>query len=278
MTPFSSYSDEIAMLLGVPINAVTMKETLALIEKTIAERGHLQIGVVNAAKLVNMRHDPVLRQDVLSSDIVLADGAGVVWASRVLGRRLPERVPGIDLMMELLRVGNEKGYSIYCLGATEEISCEVARRISQDYPNVRMAGRRNGYFSEKEEAGVANDIAKSKADILFVAMSSPRKENFLHEWGDKIGVSICHGVGGSFDVYAGKVERAPVTWQKLGLEWLYRVKQEPGRLWRRYLVTNLLFVAYVAAEFWHADNAAPHGIRSHHIRSHQARLHQGGRS
>jgi len=236
-------------MLGIPICSMTMDQVLALIDRTIADRGRLQIGVVNAAKIVNMRRDEVLRNDVMSSDIILPDGTSVVWASRILGRPLPERVAGIDLMMGMLRRGNEKRYRIYCLGATDDVLEKATARIAADYPSVHLAGRHNGYFTAEEEPAISDEIIAAKPDILLVAMSSPKKEKFLARWNDRLDVPVCHGVGGSFDVMAGKVQRAPERWQRLGFEWLYRLLQEPRRLWRRYLVTNTLFCGMVLQEY-----------------------------
>ncbi len=229
-------------LFGVPVNMATMSQVLSRAEECIAARTSLHLGMVNAAKLVNMRSDALLRDSVLASDMILADGMSVVWASRLLGRRLPERVAGVDLMFELLRVGSEKGYRFYCLGATEEVVAEVVRRIGERYPGAVVAGYRNGYFKETDEAGIIEAINASEADVLFVAMSPPKKEQFLARWAETLRVPVCHGVGGSFDVFAGKVKRAPEIWQKLGMEWMYRVVQEPRRMWRRYLVTNTRFL------------------------------------
>lgn len=235
-------------LFGVPIQAMTMSEVLARVDETIAQRRRLKIGVVNAAKLVNMRRDGMLMQDVLSSDLIVADGISVVWAGRLLGYPLPERVAGIDLMLGMLRRGHERGYRFYCLGATDEVLDQVTARIAADYPNARLVGRRHGYFAAGQEPTIAAEIQAAHPDILLVAMTSPKKEKFLARWGDQLGVPVCHGVGGSFDVLAGKVRRAPDRWQRLGLEWLYRLKQEPRRLWRRYLVTNTLFCWMVLTE------------------------------
>jgi N-acetylglucosaminyldiphosphoundecaprenol N-acetyl-beta-D-mannosaminyltransferase len=235
-------------ILGVPIDALTMEEVLDRVDKTIASRDRLQIGVVNAAKLVNMRRDPAIRADVLSCNLILADGVPVVWASRLLGRPLPERVAGIDLMLGMLRRGNEHRYRVYCLGASEDVLATAVARITADYPRVCLVGCHHGYFSSQEEPGLVAAIAGAKPDILLVGMSSPKKEHFLARWEDQLGVAVCHGVGGSFDVLAGKVRRAPLVWQRLGLEWLYRVCQEPRRLWRRYLVTNTLFCTIVVSE------------------------------
>jgi N-acetylglucosaminyldiphosphoundecaprenol N-acetyl-beta-D-mannosaminyltransferase len=237
-------------ILAVPIDALTMEEVLDRVDTAIGSRARLQIGVVNAAKLVNMRRDPALRADVLSSNLILADGVPIVWASWLLGRPLPERVAGIDLMLGMLRRGDAKGYRVCCLGATEDVLAGALRRIATDYPRVDLVACHHGYFTQQEEPAVAAAIADARPDLLLVGMASPRKEHFLARWADRIGVPVCHGVGGSFDVLAGKVRRAPLAWQRLGLEWLYRVKQEPRRLWRRYLVTNTLFCALVIAEFF----------------------------
>lgn len=235
-------------LLGCPIHAMTIRQVLKEVDRAIRTRRRLRIGVVNAAKLVNMQRSAELREDVLSSDLILADGMSVVWAARLLGRPLPERVAGIDLMQEMLKAGNEVGYRVYCLGATPAILDAAIERIARDYPKVVVVGRHHGFFVPEEESAIAGEISAARADILFVAMSSPLKERFLARWSDSLDVPVWHGVGGSFDVLAGHVRRAPDGWQRLGLEWLYRVKQEPRRLWRRYLVTNTVFCEMVILE------------------------------
>jgi N-acetylglucosaminyldiphosphoundecaprenol N-acetyl-beta-D-mannosaminyltransferase len=235
-------------LFDIPVKAMTMVQALDLVHRAITASTPLQIGVINAAKVVNMYRNPALGADVLSSDVIFADGASVVWASHILGDPLPERVAGIDLMMGMLARGMNRGYRVYLLGATEEVNRMVAERITIDYPSVIVAGRRNGYFSVAEEVAIADDIAKAKPDILLVAITSPKKEQFLARWSDTIKVPICHGVGGSFDVYAGKVKRAPLSWQRWGMEWLYRLLQEPRRMWKRYLITNFLFCWLIVRE------------------------------
>jgi len=238
------------ILFNIPISAVTVRQVLDKIHDVISTKKTMHIGVVNAAKVVNMHRNNILMNDVLSSDIILADGAAIVLASKILGQPLPERVTGIDLMYGIFDEGNRYNYRIYCLGATEEISERVAQEISNKYPNIILAGRRNGYFSEDDEESIAREINESNADVLLVAMTSPKKENFLARWNATMNVPVIHGVGGSFDVMAGKVERAPELWRKLGLEWLYRVKQEPRRLWKRYLVTNTLFIWMLTKELF----------------------------
>ena len=235
-------------ILGVPVAPATMDEAVDWVDEAVRERRRLHVGVVNAAKIVNMRRDPELRNDVLSSDVVFADGMSVVWASRLLGCPLPERVTGIDLMHRILERGQAHGYRVYLLGATRDVAETAAARMRERYPGVAVVGHQHGYFADREEEAVAAAIVAARPDVLFVAMTSPRKERFLARWSARLGVPVCHGVGGSLDVLAGKVERAPERWQRLGLEWLYRVKQEPRRLWRRYLVTNLIFLGLLLRE------------------------------
>lgn len=233
-------------VLGVPIDAMDMPQAVARVEAAIAARERLLIGVVNAAKIVNMRRDAALRDAVLSSDVIFADGMSVVWASRVLGESLPERVAGIDLMHAMLTRGAACGWRFYCLGARQEILTRFLDNVKAAHPGVQIAGAHHGYYTAAEEPGIAAQIAAARPDILLVAMTSPRKEQFLARWQGVLGPVVSHGVGGSFDVVAGLVRRAPQMWQKLGLEWLYRVLQEPGRLWKRYLVTNTIFIGLVA--------------------------------
>ena len=233
-------------LFGISINALTMEQVLAAVDEAIAARCRLLIGVVNVAKIVNMHRDPVLRSSVLEADLVVADGMGVVWASRFLGQSLPERVAGIDLMDGMLARSADRGYRVYCLGATAEVLAAAVDRMRADHPGAQIVGQRDGYFGEHEEEAVAEAIREARADILLVGMTSPKKERFLARWSERMQVPVCHGVGGSFDVAAGKVKRAPAVWQKAGMEWLYRVVQEPGRMWKRYLVTNTLFAGMVA--------------------------------
>jgi len=151
-------------------------------------------------------------------------------------------VPGIDIMYGLLREANDKHYGIYFLGARREVLQEVIGIVRRDYPGIRVAGHRDGYFDEDEEESVAKNIRDSQADIIFVAISPPKKEIFLNKWHELMAVPICHGVGGSFDVLAGFTKRAPRWMQNSGLEWLYRLIQEPRRMWKRYLITNTIFL------------------------------------
>jgi len=243
-------------LMNTKVDSLTMVQVVDIIDKKIRRRESLTIAVVNAAKLVNMQHDETLFEDVTSSNLILADGMAVVWASKILGPKLPERISGIDLMYRMMERGDRDGFRFYLFGASEAVSRDVESRIKESYPGAIIVGRRNGYFDENEEEDIAREIAASGADILLVAITSPIKERFMAHWRDSLNVPIIHGVGGSFDVMAGRVQRAPILFQKLGLEWLYRVLQEPRRLAWRYLKTNTLFIAYFLREVVNKGNVA----------------------
>lgn len=235
-------------IMNSPVDVLTMRQTIDLISDSIRERKPIQHIVVNAAKLVLMQEDKELYQSVVKSDIINADGMAVVWAAEILGKPLPERVAGVDLMQELVILASEKKYKIFFFGGVEEVVCEVVRKYKSVFGEEIIAGYRNGYFKKNQEANIAAQIAESKADILFVGISSPTKEIFLNTYKDKLKVPFIMGVGGSFDVLAGKVKRAPKWMQKSGLEWFFRFLQEPGRMWKRYLFTNSLFIYYVLKE------------------------------
>jgi N-acetylglucosaminyldiphosphoundecaprenol N-acetyl-beta-D-mannosaminyltransferase len=235
-------------LFGLSVDALTMTQAVARCTDAIKNGEHLSVGVLNAAKVVAMRRNPQLREAVAECDMILADGQAVVWASRMLGAPLPERVAGIDLFTALLAEAADRGYRVYFLGARPEVLARMTDEARRRFPGLPVAGARDGYYQAGEEAEVAEDIRRSGADILFMGMSSPRKEVFLSEWGPATGANVIHGVGGSFDILAGLTRRAPVWWQDHGLEWLYRASQEPVRLGRRYLTTNMSFIALVARE------------------------------
>jgi N-acetylglucosaminyldiphosphoundecaprenol N-acetyl-beta-D-mannosaminyltransferase len=235
-------------LFGISVDAVTMAQAVTRCTEAVEQREYLAVGVVNAAKVVAMRRNPALRQAVGGCDMVLADGQAVVWASRLLRSPLPERVAGIDLFTELLAEAERRSYRVYFLGARPDVLARMLDEVRRRFPTLEIAGARDGYYQAGDEAEVAAGIRRSGADMLFVGMSSPRKETFLDRWGEETRVRVVHGVGGSFDVLAGLTRRAPAWFQKCGLEWLYRAWQEPVRLGRRYLSTNLSFIALVAGE------------------------------
>ncbi|HNU89091.1 MAG TPA: WecB/TagA/CpsF family glycosyltransferase [Ferruginibacter sp.] len=235
-------------ICDIPVDSLTMQETIGLIDTAIVERRPIHHVVINAAKVVNAQKDSELKESIVSCDIINADGQAIVWASRFLSRPLPERVAGIDIMANLVKLSAEKKYRIFFLGAKEEVVKKVVEVYGEKYGQQIIAGYRNGYFKKEEEREVAKQIAESGASILFVAMSSPKKEIFLNTYKEVIKIPFIMGVGGSFDVVSGLVKRAPMWMQKTGLEWFYRVIQEPRRMWKRYLFGNSEFIYLVLKE------------------------------
>jgi N-acetylglucosaminyldiphosphoundecaprenol N-acetyl-beta-D-mannosaminyltransferase len=229
------------IFLGCPIDILTMTETVNLARVAMRNRRRLQHVALNVAKLVNMRRDPVLAADVIGSDLVTVDGMGVVWGARLFGLPVKERVTGVDLLQQLLAVCAEEGLRPYFLGATRATLQQAAAQTLKMHPLIGFAGTRDGYFTKEQEQDVIDDIRRSGADCLFIGMPTPRKERFLAAYRDSLNVPFIMGVGGSFDILAGQVRRAPTLMQSLGLEWLYRIYQEPGRMWWRYAKTNTLF-------------------------------------
>ncbi|MBK3518017.1 WecB/TagA/CpsF family glycosyltransferase [Carboxylicivirga marina] len=235
-------------VFGVPVASLTMDETVSYILSKVEERKTLQHVVVNAGKLVAMQKDVLLKNSVLDADLINADGQAVVWASKLLGQPLPERVAGIDLMLNLVQMAHDKGLKCFFLGAKEEVLKKVVDIFSEKYSPDIIGGYRNGYFKEGEEAEIAKDICNSGAHLLFVAISSPKKEIFVNKYKSIMNVPFVMGVGGSFDVVAGITKRAPLWMQKVGLEWFYRFLQEPKRMWKRYLIGNSKFILLVFKE------------------------------
>lgn len=234
-------------LFGIPMDVATMEETVNWINNRLSKNQFTQHVVVNVAKLVNMRKDQVLRSSVEACDIINIDGMGVVWGARFLGHEITERVAGIDLFYALLSLSAEKGYPIFLLGAQPEVVEAAADNALKQYENLTIAGYHHGYFWDDEET-VVNMIKESGAKLLFVAITSPKKENFINKWKDQLGVNFVMGVGGTFDIVAGEVSRSPKWMQDAGLEWLFRVIQEPRRMWKRYLITNSLFAWFLIKE------------------------------
>ncbi|HLH66320.1 MAG TPA: WecB/TagA/CpsF family glycosyltransferase [Solirubrobacteraceae bacterium] len=237
-----------AHVLGCPLDRVDLERAVAYCERVIERRGFAQHMAINAAKLVAMRSDSQLREAVERCELITADGQSIVWASRLLGDPLPCRVAGIDLMRALLSRAAARGFRVYILGASRETLALAVARIREEHPTLTIAGFHDGYYEDAEEERIAAEIAAARPDILFVAISSPRKEYFLARHGRRIGAPFVMGVGGAIDVQAGIVRRAPLAMQRLGLEWLFRLAQEPRRLAGRYARTNARFGALVAAE------------------------------
>ncbi|MFO1346770.1 MAG: WecB/TagA/CpsF family glycosyltransferase [Rhodocyclaceae bacterium] len=228
-------------MMGCQIDNLSMEETLQTIEGFIHSGKPHQHVVVNVDKLVKASRDEELRRIINECALINVDGMPVVWASRLLGKGLKERVAGVDLFEALMKRSAEKGWRVFLLGAKEDVVSGVKTLYEKKYSGLTVAGYRNGYWKPEEEAGVVEQIKEARADLLFVAISSPKKEHFLGRYQAEMKIPFAMGVGGTFDVAVGKVKRAPVWMQNAGLEWFYRFLQEPRRMFKRYFVDDMAF-------------------------------------
>ena len=227
-------------LFGIPLDLLTMEETLERCVRIVEAGSPAQHVVINAGKVVLASADERLRDIISACPVVNADGQSIVWVGRMAGFPVPERVAGIDLMDNLLLEAQNRGWPVYFLGARAEVLGRFLTVVRERFPGMSVAGWRDGYFEDDEAAAEA--IRASRARLVFVGMPSPRKEYFAADMLPRMGGALVVGVGGSFDVWAGLTKRAPKWMQRLGLEWAYRLGQEPARMWRRYLVGNTRFV------------------------------------
>ncbi len=224
-------------------------ETLEQVERFVQSgRPHFQMSI-NVDKLLKVRSDPQLRQVVEQCDLISVDGQPVVWASRLLRQPVRARVTGVDLMEALVARSARQGWRVYFLGARADVVARVTDRYRRRYPELQIAGSRDGYWAAAEEASVVDSIRRASPHILFVAMSSPKKEYFMQRYVQRLNVPFVMGVGGTFDIIAGVTRRAPRWVQALGFEWLWRFAQEPRRMWKRYFVDDMRFLKVVAQEF-----------------------------
>jgi poly-beta-1,6-N-acetyl-D-glucosamine synthase len=232
-----------AELLGVTFDIISMDATvLRCLELCLAPRASHTIITANASHLCMMRRDLEFREACWAGELTVADGMSVVWALRASGQPVPERVAGVDLMSRLLAIAGEHQLRVYFLGARREVVTELAGKALAMYPGLEVAGVRDGYFSPTDHAAIVEDIQASGAHMLFVGMPSPFKETWCERHRERLNIPLIIGVGGSFDVLAGYIKRAPRWVQALGMEWFWRLMMEPRKLWKRYLTTNSEFI------------------------------------
>jgi N-acetylglucosaminyldiphosphoundecaprenol N-acetyl-beta-D-mannosaminyltransferase len=229
-------------MLGVPIARIDMNGALARVEQFVEERRPHMIVTSDTPILVRAHDDQRFQEVVRSADIVTADGRGVVWMARVLGLPIKERVSGADLVERICQRAAERGYSVYLIGAQPGVADEAARVLQSRYPGLRIAGTRHGYFTRDEEPAVVSAIAEARPDVLLVAFGAPKQELWIREHLDQIQAPVAIGVGGTFDVLAGRVKRAPQWVQQAGLEWLYRALREPKRIPRLMALPRLVWM------------------------------------
>lgn len=220
-------------ILDVPVHPLTMGEAVSVLEESITS-GEQAFVVTANAEIIMMCQEDVGYKKIVSQDaqLVLPDGAGAVWAGRHLGYKVPERVAGFDLYCQLLDKAAQKGYKAFFFGGSPGIA-EAAKAKSEElYPGVQVVGCRNGYFKEEESQAIIDEINASGADMLFAALGAPKQEKWLVRYREQLKPKILMGIGGSFDVFAGKMERAPKWMQDASLEWLFRLYKQPSRFMR----------------------------------------------
>jgi N-acetylglucosaminyldiphosphoundecaprenol N-acetyl-beta-D-mannosaminyltransferase len=232
-------------LLGVPVQRTDVAGALHRITQFVEERAPHQVVTPDSSAVVRAQEDPELMEILRSADLVTADGAGLVWMAKVMGLPLWERVSGVDLMQHICELAAEKRYSIYLVGAAPGVAAEAADKLKEQYPGLAVAGTMHGYFGEDEEPEVVRRIADAKPDVLFVALGVPRQEKWIRRHLDELGVPVAIGVGGSFDVIAGRLKRAPLLMQRWGLEWLWRALRQPSRLPRLLALPRFVWMALV---------------------------------
>lgn len=225
-------------LLGASIDALSTQETVERVAGFVREGRPRRVMTLNPEFLYRAQSAGELLDLVKRADLVTPDGEGIVWACRMAGRPVPERVTGIDLMLRLVEKAAAEGWRVYFLGAAPEVADEAAEKLRRLYPGLRIAGCRHGYFQEDEGYKVAEEISKARPDFLFAALGAPKQEIWIDRHLEKSGATVAVGVGGSLDVLAGRAKRAPHWVRRLRLEWLYRLLREPSR-WRRQLVLPL---------------------------------------
>ena len=218
-------------ILGIRVDAVTMTMALNRVEAFIRERQPRLVATANAEMVMLAQEDRLLADILNSADLVLADGAGVVWAAKRLGSGVPERVAGFDLTQELLARAAISGYRIFWLGAAPGIAETAAQNAAQRYPELVTVGIHDGYFAPEDQT-IIQIVRDARPDILLCALGVPKQEKWLREHLDQLQVPVAIGIGGTFDVMAGKARRAPVWMQRAGLEWSYRLIRQPSRLMR----------------------------------------------
>jgi len=255
-------------LLGIPIDDMNIDTALDRIDEFIEDgratgRTH-QIATVNVDFIANAMGDPLLRDILLKADMATADGMPIVWGSRMLGGSIQSRLAGADLVPAIAQRAAQKGYSIYLLGAAPEVVAKAADILQERHPDLIIAGFKSPPFTPITEMdpAIAEEIKTLQPDILMVAFGNPKQEKWIEMYGQQIGVSVMIGIGGSLDFLTGNTSRAPLWMQRIGLEWFYRLLQDPRRLWRRYVIDVFIFVTRFLRQWWalrssHSDVISP---------------------
>ena len=234
-------------VLNVPVDVLTMENAVEYACCSAKDRGKVSsIVAVNPEKSFAMQQFEEIRVFIENADLVIPDGIGIVFGAKILHGRKMERVPGADLMQEICRVSGQRKIRIFVFGAKEEVNAGAVEKLRVRFPDIQIAGRRNGYIGENEMEGLIREINDSNADLVFIALGSPRQERWINMYASKLNVGACMGIGGTLDTITGNVKRAPKFMQNIHLEWFYRLVKQPARFWRNRLVfifgIRILFV------------------------------------
>lgn len=228
-------------IFGVPISKLGFGETVAWLISAVESRKPHQVITANPIMVMTALHDASYMKLMREAELVVPDGAGVVWAAGYVGNPVRERVPGIEIMQELLKAAEERGWRVYLLGASPEVIQATADKIMQQHPQLKLAGVRDGFFGAEEDEAVIRQIRQAEPDLLFVGRSADKQEPWIAAHKEELGVPVMMGVGGSFDVLSGKLKRAPKLFRQLRLEWFYRLLQEPYRYKRMLVLPKFAF-------------------------------------
>lgn len=233
-------------ILGVKVDAVTMSEAVDIVQNFIDKKNPSIIATANAEMILNATHDENLKKILNSAELVVPDGAGTVWAAHHLGEKMPERVAGYDLVQELMKVAAKKSQKIFLFGAAPGVAEKAKQKAEELYNGIKIVGVRNGFFSAEDESEIISQIKNSSPDILLAALGVPKQEKWLANHKNILNVPVSIGVGGTFDVMAGIVKRAPLWMQKAKLEWLYRAIKQPSRAGRLIALPKFVLKVFAA--------------------------------
>ena len=228
-------------ILGIHVDSLTMGEAVGRIQTSIEEKSPMLVATANAEMLMRATYDRELRDILNGAALVVPDGAGTVWAAHHLGHLMPERVAGYDLAQELMREAPQKGYRIFFFGAAPGVAEKAKEKAEKLYPGIEIVGIRNGFFSKEDEPEILHEIQQAAPDILLAALGVPKQEKWLAAHLAELAVPVSMGVGGTFDVMAGVMKRAPRWMQRAKLEWLFRGALQPKRAGRLMALPRFVF-------------------------------------
>lgn len=237
-------------ILGVPVDAVTTRQSVEFAKKSILNGEQISILAVNPEKIVTAKEDDFLLETLRQSELLIPDGIGVVLTAKMKGIKSINRVAGADLMPELCSMAEIEKFPVFLFGASEAVNLKVADILNNRFPALTISGRENGYIRSNDYNKLVERINQSGAKLLFVALGSPRQEHFIKNFREQLNVNVLQGVGGTFDVLSGDVRRAPLFFQKLNLEWLYRLLSNPSRIFRQTALIKFIFLIFADFVFF----------------------------